>query len=209
MPTDKHNCENEIDHNKTRRFRQQRVRTVRNWGQIMTNETKHLTNRAYARRLGVDESLVRKWLRQGKMEKDPKTGKIDPSKADAMLAESLGRLSPVSCDIGGHGKTRFPGRASLTRAQTEKVNVETQIARVKLAELEDRLVDKEAVLEFVFKLFRAERDALIAWPGRIGHEFALDLQQQGLEPRAVICLLEKYVKRYLTERADAERPHTL
>ena len=175
----------------------------------MTDEVQHLSNRAYAKRLGVDESLVRKWLRQGKMEKDPKTGKIDPPKADAMLTESLGRLSPVSCDIGGNGKTRFPGRASLTRAQTEKVNVETQIARVKLAELEDRLVDKQKMLDFVFKLFRAERDALIAWPGRIGHELAMDFQREGVEPRAVICLLEKYVKRYLTERADTERQHTL
>ena len=65
------------------------------------------------------------------------------------------------------------------------------------------------MLEFVFKLFRDERDALVAWPGRIGHELALDLQQKGNEPRAVIGLLEKYVKRYLTERSEAERPRSL
>ena len=175
----------------------------------MNDETQHLTNRAYARRLGVSESLVRKWLQQGKMEKDPETGMIDPEKADAMLAENLGRLPPIKHDAGSNGNTPFVGRASLTQAQTEKVNVETQIARVKLAELEDRLIDKKRVLEFVFKLFRAERDALIAWPGRIGHEFALDVQREGVEPRAVIRLLEKHVKRYLSERAKAARPPSL
>ena len=171
----------------------------------MTDETQHLTNRAYARRLGVSESLVRKWLQQGKMEKDPETGMIDPEKADAMLAENLGRLPPERHDAGSNGNTAFVGRASLTQAQTEKVHVETQIARVKLAELQGKLVLKDPVNDFVFKLARAERDALIAWPGRIGHELAMDLQQQGLEPRAVICLLEKYIKRYLSERAQAVR----
>ena len=83
--------------------------------------------------------------------------------------------------------------------------METQIARVKLAELEDRLVEKDAVRDFVFKLFRAERDALIAWPGRIGHELAMDFQRDGVEPRTVICLLEKYVNRFLSERSKAAR----
>ena len=63
--------------------------------------------------------------------------------------------------------------------------------------------------EFVFKLFRDERDALIAWPGRIGHEMALDLKQKGNEPRVVIGILEKHVKRYLTGRAHVERPRSL
>ena len=175
----------------------------------MIDTAEHLSNRAYAKRRGVSEAVVRKWLSQGKIEKDPRTGKIDPATADAVLAKNLGRLPNRGRKAANSNGTLNGKRVSLTEAQTKKVNAEAQLAELKVAEQEGRLVDKEKVLEFVFQLFRDERDALIAWPGRIGHELALDLKQKGNEPRVVIGLLEKYVKRYLTERANAERPRSL
>ena len=176
----------------------------------MIDTAQHLSNRAYAKRRGVSEAVVRKWLSQGKIEKDPRTGKIDPATADGMLAKNLSRLPNNRRDAKKNGAQKVNGkRVSLTEAQTKKVNAEARLAELKVAEQEDRLIDKEAVLEFVFKLFRDERDALIAWPGRIGHELALDLKQKGNEPRVVIGLLEKYVKRYLSERANVDRPRSL
>jgi hypothetical protein len=169
----------------------------------------HLSNRAYAKRRGVSEAVVRKWLSQGKIEKDPSTGKIDPAAADARLADNLSRLPNSGRKTANSNGTVNGKRLSLAEAQTRKVSAEAELTQLKLEEQQGNLVDKEKVLEFVFKLFRNERDALIAWPGRIGHELALDLKQKGNDPRAVIGLLEKYVKRYLTERAHAERPRSL
>ena len=176
----------------------------------MIDTAEHLSNRAYAKQRGVSEAVVRKWLSQGKIEKDPRTGKIDPAIADARLAENLSRLPNNGRDAKKNGDRKVNGkRLSLTEAQTKKVNAEAQLAELKLAEQQNSLVQKESMLDFVFKLFRDERDAMVAWPGRIGHEFALDIQQKANDPRIVIGLLDKYVKRYLAERAKAERPRSL
>ena len=180
---------------------------------LLVDTAKHLSNRAYAQRMGVSEASVRKWLEEGKIRRHPVTGKIDSVEADALLDGNLSRLPTHGHDskkISANGNKKVNGkRLSLAEAQTKKVNAEAQLAELKLAEQQENLVDKERMLEFVFKLFRDERDALVAWPGRIGHEFALDIQQKGNEPRVVITLLEKYVKRYLAERAKAERPRSL
>ena len=172
----------------------------------MIDTAEHLSNRAYAKRRGFSEAVVRKWLSQGKIEKDPRTGKIDPASADAMLAKNLSRLPNKGSDAKKNGDRKVNGkRVSLTEAQTKKVNAEAQLAELKVAEQQGRLVQKAAAEEFAFKLARAERDAWVAWPGRMGNELALDLEQKGNKPRTVISLLEKYVKRHLAERAQNHR----
>ena len=175
----------------------------------MIDTAQHLSNRAYAKRRGVSEAVVRKWLSHGKVEKDPRTGKIDPAAADARLTENLSRLPNRGRKAENGNGTLNGKRLSLAEAQTRKVSAEAELTQLKLQEQQGNLVEKEKVLEFVFKLFRDERDALIAWPGRIGHEMALDLKQKGNEPRVVIGILEKHVKRYLTGRAHVERPRSL
>ena len=168
---------------------------------------KFLSGRAYAEHAGVSQSTVRRWIQRGKIVTE-KSGKIDPVKADAMLEGNLGRLpnhGPKAEKINGNGDKKVNGkRVSLTEAQTKKVNAEAQLAELKVAEQQRHLVQKDSVQDYVFKLFRDERDALVAWPGRIGQEIALDLQQKGTKARTVTSLLEKYVKRYLAERIQAQ-----
>ena len=173
----------------------------------MIDTAKHLSNRAYAKRRGVSEAVVRKWLSQGKIEKDPSTEKIDPAAADALLAENLSRLPNNASCAKRNGDRKLNGTVSLTEAQTKKVNAEAQLAELKVAEQQGQLVHRAAAEEFAFKLAREERDALVAWPGRIGNELALDLEQKGLNARNVISLLEKYVNRHLAERAQSHREH--
>ena len=177
----------------------------------MVDSANHLSNRAYSKRREVSEKTVRKWLDQGKIERDAKTGKIDPDKADDMLEKNLGRLPKHGHDaerINGYSQKKLDGkRVSLTEVQTKKVNAEAQLAERKVAEQQGLLVHRAAAEEFAFKLAREERDALVAWPGRIGNEFTLDLEQKGLNARNVISLLEKYVKRHLAERSQSHREH--
>ena len=167
-----------------------------------------LSRRDYAKHAVISERTVRRWIQEGKIEVDPKTNRIDPVKADAMLEENISRLpnhGPKAEKINGNGDKKVNGkRVSLTEAQTKKINAEAQLAELKVAEQQRCLVQKDCVQDYVFKLFRDERDALVAWPGRIGQEIALDLQQKGTKARTVTSLLEKYVKRYLAERVQAQ-----
>ena len=109
----------------------------------MIDTAEHLSNRAYAKQRGVSEAVVRKWLSQGKIEKDPRTGKIDPAVADARLAENLSRLPNNGRDAKKNGDRKVNGkRLSLTEAQTKKVNAEAQLAELKLAEQQGSLVQR-------------------------------------------------------------------
>lgn len=66
-----------------------------------------------------------------------------------------------------------------------------------------KLVDAEAVEAAVFRLARADRDALQNWPSRVGPVLAAEL---GVDAAALIIVLEKHVRAYLSERSQAAYP---
>jgi hypothetical protein len=111
----------------------------------MSDDTKDLSQRGYARHSGINLSLVNRWVRQGKI---PTTasGKIDPVIADAALAKNVvrnrgGRRTEAATTTDESPSSLPPGApndttTSLVENQSRRQGYSADLLRVQL--------DKEA-----------------------------------------------------------------
>ena len=184
----------------------------------------HISRNEAGRRLGVTGTAIRNAIRDGRLTVED-DGLLDWDKAQvdwdanrsrpvnkrrsrSKSATSTPRESdePSADDVESapdapEGTTRR--RLTLVQAQTSKTAIEAQMSGLRLRELQGVLVRKDRVTDYVFQVFREERDALLALPARYSAELADKL---GVDHRTLHNELETIVRRYLTERARLRSP---
>jgi hypothetical protein len=153
-----------------------------------------VSQREYARRLGVTHEAVRKRTTAcgGPIPTYGNRKQIDPEEADRLwtaLHEGRGR--------GGKRDRQIVLDAeAFQRARTEKLIAEAAREQLELAARRAELVDRALGERIVFAFGRRQRDAWLAWPARIGAELAAAL---GVDGAALVVQLEAYVARQLEE----------
>jgi hypothetical protein len=188
-----------------------------------------LSRRAYARHRGVTENAVRAAIAAGRIAVEP-DGTIDPAKADkdwaaktdpakqrgvhtatepqAGVAAAPVHDKPVSrTALDAVQKTlkdsgaKKEGDVTFLRARTANEVIKVQERGVRLAKIKGELVDRARAVATIFGLARRERDAWVQWPARVSALMAAELH---VEPHQMETVLEKYVRRHLTELADVK-----
>jgi hypothetical protein len=188
-----------------------------------------LSRRAYARHRGVTENAVRAAIAAGRIALEP-DGTIDPVKADkdwaaktdpakqrgvhaaiepkATVAATPVQDKPVTrTALDAVQKTlqdsgaKKEGDVTFLRARTANEVIKVQERGVRLAKIKGELVDRARAVATIFGLARRERDAWVQWPARVSALMAAELH---VEPHQMETVLEKYVRRHLTELADVK-----
>lgn len=186
--------------------------------------------RAYARHRGVSHVAVLRAIKTGRIAAEP-DGTIDAAKADAAWQRSSDpakarkarpksgpKLQPVpDAAVGSVRDTLkeqgLPAGSSVTfvQARTAHEIAKAHLARLKLQERRNEIVDRAKATALVFRLAREERDAWINWPARTAALMAAELSSTGGEQPATIGahqmqkILEAHVRAHLAELA-AIRP---
>ena len=91
---------------------------------------------------------------------------------------------------------------TLTAARTAKAYEDAEMARLKRMQMEGVLIDREKAQQFIHGWMRQERDAWMAWPGRVASLLAADLDLEDV--RAVTTVLERHVREHLQELSKSE-----
>jgi hypothetical protein len=186
--------------------------------------------RAYARHRGVSHVAVLRAIKTGRIAAEP-NGTIDAAKADAAWQRSSDpaktrkarpksdpKLQPVpDAAVGSVRDTLkeqgLPAGSSVTfvQARTAHEIAKAHLARLKLQERRNEIVDRAKATALVFRLAREERDAWINWPARTAALMAAELSSASGEQPATIGahqmqkILEAHVRAHLAELA-AIRP---
>jgi hypothetical protein len=164
---------------------------------------------------------VRKAIAAGRIVPEP-DGTIDPEKADrewnARTDPSQQRqpLAPaISEPVQEKAVTRAAmdtvqktlqesgdkpgGDVTFLRARTANEVIKAQERGVRLARIKGELVDRARAVATIFSLARRERDAWVQWPARVAALMAADLK---VDPHQMETVLEKHVRRHLSELAE-------
>jgi hypothetical protein len=186
--------------------------------------------RAYARHRGVSHVAVLRAIKTGRIAAEP-DGTIDTAKADAAWQRSSdpakarrpmpkvdAKLQPVpDAAVGSVRDTLkeqgLPASGSVTfvQARTAHEIAKAHLARLKLQERRNEIVDRAKATALVFRLAREERDAWINWPARSAALMAAELSSANGDTTALIGahqmqkVLEAHVRAHLAELA-AIRP---
>jgi hypothetical protein len=184
-----------------------------------------LSLREFARREGCSDTLVRKAIKQGKLRLSG-GGKLDPALVGSPWRETNRRANPSANSTANQSGGSHPpdGDFEVEDATDEflddfvskllsgKFATEADAIRVKenglaLKHLLDArrkagdLVDVETAKSVLFESARAERDAWLNFPSRVGPLMAADL---GLEPEPIIEALTAHVHQQLAELGEPE-----
>jgi hypothetical protein len=173
-----------------------------------------LSEREYARRVGVSRGCVQKARSSGRLVLC-EDGSIDAAASDLRRAQATdpakqrGRHATAARLVGWEaaGATQpelalpasSAGAITYLRARTTNEVLKAQERRLRLQQLTSELVDRARAVDLVFRLARQERDAWLGWPARIAAQMAADL---GVSPHAMQTVLEAHVRQHLGELAD-------
>jgi hypothetical protein len=182
--------------------------------------------RAYARHRGVSHVAVLRAIKTGHITAES-DGSIDIAKADAAWQRSSdpakarkpkpkadAKLQPVpDAAVGSVRDTLkeqgLPASGSVTfvQARTAHEIAKAHLARLKLQERRNEIVDRSKATALVFRLAREERDAWINWPARSAALMAAELSSANGDTTALIGahqmqkVLEAHVRAHLAELA--------
>jgi hypothetical protein len=173
-----------------------------------------LSEREYARRVGVSRGCVQKACSSGRLVLYP-DGSIDAAASDARRAQATdpakqrGRHAsaarPVPREAVGPTRRELglpaPDAGAITYLQARTTNevLKAQERRLRLQKLRGELVDRARAVDLVFRLARQERSAWADWPARIATSMAAEL---GVSPHAMQTALESHIRQHLEELAD-------
>lgn len=182
-----------------------------------------LSIRAYARHRGVSHVAVLRAIKTGRVPAEP-DGTIDATKADAAWARSTDPAKARKPKANPDGKLRavpeaamgsvretlkeqgLPASGSVTfvQARTAHEIAKAHLARLKLQERRNEIVDRAKATALVFRLAREERDAWINWPARIAALMAAEIAASPDDSGAhhMQKVLEAHVRAHLAELAD-------
>ena len=157
---------------------------------------KGLSQRAYARHRGVNESAVRKAIKSGRITPNA-DGTIDPDKADFEWEQNTHQgYNPSSQDGMGTGSP-----TTYQQAKTANEVYKAQTAKLELDKLKGTLIDRKQAEDTVFRLARAERDAWLNWPNRVSAELAAKFQ---IDEAELFTALNDAVRQQLTEIGEMD-----
>jgi hypothetical protein len=183
-----------------------------------------LSIRAYARHRGVSHVAVLRAIKTGRVPAEA-DGTIDAAKADAAWARSTDPAKTRKPKAKPDAKLRavpeaamgsvrdtlkeqgLPAGGSVTfvQARTAHEIAKAHLARLKLQERRNEIVDRAKATALVFRLAREERDAWINWPARIAALMAAELAASaadGIGAHQMQKVLEAHVRAHLSELAD-------
>jgi hypothetical protein len=163
------------------------------------SKQKLLTVAEYAASIGIEKSVIYKQVKQGKI--TCTDGVIDPERANAERAASVTkrqvahrhathatRTTPIEFPAPG-SKAEF--ERAVARERAEKLRLENEVTRgvlVNAGEVESRMESR----------FRAEAEALLAWPSGVSAEMAAEL---GIPEHMMATALNRFVRAFMTERS--------
>ena len=170
-----------------------------------------VTQAEYARRRGISKQSVNERTRHqgGPIPTYGPRRLIDVGEADRLWEATMAanghanastRAARAALEAGDDEPGALASALELARARAGVMTAEAELRRLRLEERRGQLLDRHATLAKFFTVTRTLRDAWLAWPSRIGAELAADL---GVEPARLMIALERYVRRQLTESADA------
>ena len=171
-----------------------------------------ISRREFAKRDGCSESLVRRGIKQGRLSAFP-DGSIDPALAGTPWRRSAHTPAHSAADTAHtahtstHDADAAPNAAipelgddsSFVEAQRVKEIYLAKKRKLEFEAMAGQLVERAAVDRDMYRLSRAERDALTGWPSRVAAEIAALFQ---IDPIKFEIELEKRVRQFLTERSD-------
>lgn len=151
----------------------------------------HVTQAAYAKRVGLSQSRVAQLIREGL----PTNGsRIDPIAADRWVAE---HSDPVR-KAAARGKSGGVSGGSVAAARAAKLQADVRLSQLKLGERDGSLVERASVGKFIFERARFERDRWVGWIARSAPELAAALD---CDPHATFSALDRVVRDHLVELA--------
>ena len=182
------------------------------------NRRRGLSEREYARHLGLSRGAVQKARISGRLALHP-DGSINAAASNALRAQAI----DPSKQRGRHAPSMYPvpeaavGAASQTlrerdspvspmadgmtylQARTANEVLKAQERRLRLQKLKGELVDRARAEALVFRLARQERDAWLNWPSRVAALMAAEL---GVNAHQMQTVLDRYVHDQLEALAD-------
>ena len=166
---------------------------------------------AYARHRGVTPPAVSRAIKDGRIFPEA-DGTLDPEKADSEWdANTKGvrigtkhRAIPkpqheVSAESPDSESLTTDAAVSIAEARRRHELVKSEIGKVKLAELQAILIDRDKAETQVFKLARELRDAWLNWPASIAPQIASELSVDAHELQTA---LEAGVRSHLQELGE-------
>ena len=188
----------------------------------MTQDRAGMSEREYAAHAGISRGAVQKARASGRLALHA-DGSIDAAASDARRAQSTnpamrrGRHDPsmrpvpeaavgaVTETLREQGMSPPGAAAGMTFLQARTANevLKAQERKVRLEKLRGELVDANRAAALVFALGRQERDSWLNWPARVAAQMAAELDVDG---RAMMLLLDTYVRRHLDELSEIKLP---
>lgn len=183
-------------------------RAMREWD-ANTDPSKQRGRHAPARKLSPEEKARRREELEARRlaRLAERAEKFSPEERAAVrefdrAAEQAERAAPSAAAPGVAAPAAqggAPGGIDINKARTAKTYYEAQLARKRLQEKEEELVQRVAAEKMVTALARRFRDALLGWPARVSAELAAEL---GVEARALEQALEGALWEFLAEQAE-------
>jgi hypothetical protein len=160
--------------------------------------------REAARRVGVAHTTLSRQVKQGSLRSHGGLVRLSEVLEDRAANIDLakphrGRKNGVNAAFD-EPKIPVDGKLlSFSAAQALKENYLARLRQLEFETKSGRLIDAEAACAQVFKLSRAERDALQSWPAQVSPLLAAEFS---IDPVRLVVSLESHVRRFLTERAQ-------
>lgn len=169
------------------------------------------SRRARAERLGVSEAMLRRHEGWGTIQAEWDDERVlealkaaqNPAREaiEAVGQPRTGRGVKAPTE-GAPAKPAQAGAAlPMTFNEARAVNENLKAARLKieLAELEGRLIDRDAAVKAVRTFAQQDRDAILAWPARSAPVIAAEF---GVDPHALHAALDESLRAHLTVQVE-------
>lgn len=143
----------------------------------------------FAKIAGISPGRVSQLIAKG-LPVEP-SGRIDVARAQIWMAENINANRREA-----QTQTRLP-----LEVQRRKSDVDLERAELELQKARGELVDRKATERAIFGRARAERDAWLNWPLRIGAQLA---DQLDVDEAALLIALKRLVREHLAELSEAD-----
>ncbi|TCK36713.1 hypothetical protein B0G84_5726 [Paraburkholderia sp. BL8N3] len=149
----------------------------------------------FARREGVSDTLVRQAIKHGRLAAHA-DGSIDPT-----LVGTAWRKGNATAAGSSLQDTERPKGLAYAEALRLKENYLALLRRLEYEEKSGSLIEVAVAEAVMFDVFRAQRDAWMNWPMRIGPLLAGDLD---VEVDRVTNALTAYVHKHISELGEPD-----
>lgn len=169
-----------------------------------TAQREGIAIREFARREGVSDTLVHQALKNGRLKAFPDRS-IDPAMLGTpwRMRNVTQASGAMGANAAANGALQEGGRGGLPYGEALRVK-ENYLAMLRRLEYEEKsgaLVELSIAEGVIFEVIRAQRDAWLNWPMRIGPLLAADLD---CEVELVTNTLTAYVHKHIAEHGEPD-----